>query len=472
MIKSPRVYFPSPFSKKAILAYIVILLIILVIFPNKLPLIWITFGITEVVFFFYYLNLLTRKWTIIPEHSFKWRLFQTAFWIRVTYVLFIYFFYQLMTGNPFEFEAGDSVFYHNNGIMIKDIILSGDFSNNFGNGKYAISDSGFPFWLSFLYMLSFNSIIFVRLVNALLGAWMCILLYRLSQRNFGEYAARITAIMAMLLPSLIYYAGLHLKETIMVFLLVAFAERADYMLRSPRFKPLILFQVILIGTALFLFRTVLAVAAWFSLFSAIVFSAKRVIGTGRKVLYTTWFIMAVVVVFSGAILNEVEKYADTSKTNQDQKLSFFSARVGANKLAKYGSTAVFAPVILIAPFPTIVNIETQKNAMLINGSLFTRNVYVFFVIIALLSLYKNKLLTKHVLVIVMLISYLAILSMSGYALSDRFHLPAVPFLIILAGYGVTLLNRRNIKYYTPYLIIIAIIIIFWNWFKLAGRDIL
>jgi hypothetical protein len=125
--------------------------------------------------------------------------------------------------------------------------------------------------------------------------------------------------------------------------------------------------------------------------------------------------------------------------------------------------------MLIAPFPTLVNIETQRNAMMINGSVFTRNIYVFFVIIAFIMLYKQKLITKHIMLISILLSYLVILSMSGYALSERFHMPALPFLIIFAGYGVTRITRQNIKYYIPYLIIISIIIIFWNWFKLAGR---
>lgn len=109
--------------------------------------------------------------------------------------------------------------------------------------------------------------------------------------------------------------------------------------------------------------------------------------------------------------------------------------------------------------------------MMINGNMFARNVYAFFVVIALLILIKNKLLNQHVLLLSLLFSYLAILALSGFALSERFHMPAVPFLIILAGYGITQMNNRNVRYYIPYLVLIGLVIIGWNLFKLAGRGV-
>jgi hypothetical protein len=119
----------------------------------------------------------------------------------------------------------------------------------------------------------------------------------------------------------------------------------------------------------------------------------------------------------------------------------------------------------------MVNVAGQENAMMINGSVFVHNVYAFFVIIALLSIYRKKIVTYHILILALLGSYLFVLASSGFALSERFHVPAVPFLLILAGYGVTQLNKRYTSLYIPYLIVVAIVIIGWNWFKLAGRGL-
>jgi hypothetical protein len=120
----------------------------------------------------------------------------------------------------------------------------------------------------------------------------------------------------------------------------------------------------------------------------------------------------------------------------------------------------------------MVNVAGQENSMMINGSVFVHNVYAFFVIMGIFSIYRKKIVTYHILILALLGSYLFVLASSGFALSERFHVPAVPFLLILAGYGITQLNKRYTALYIPYLIVIAVIIIGWNWFKLAGRGLI
>lgn len=141
-----------------------------------------------------------------------------------------------MTGMPHEFEAADALTYHNQAVGIVEKLNIGEldsFKAMFGSG---VSDSGFPIWLSVIYFFTSNSLFAARIVNALMGTWMCVFIYKLARRNFGEGAARISAILAMLLPTFIYYSGIHNKETVMAFLLVAFAERADYFLLLSIFK--------------------------------------------------------------------------------------------------------------------------------------------------------------------------------------------------------------------------------------------
>jgi hypothetical protein len=189
----------------------------------------------------------------------------------------------------------------------------------------------------------------------------------------------------------------------------------------------------------------------------------------RKTIYILWFAIAALVLFSGRIFSEVEDYLNKSESQQQGQMLNISTHKGANVLAMYGKASLFIPMIVFAPFPTLVNIEDQSDIMMKNGNVFTHNVYAFFVVIALFVLYKKKMLRQYVLILALLLSYLAILAMSGFALSERFHVPAIPFLLIFAGYGITQLNKRNVKYYIPYLIFIAIIIIGWNLFKLKGR---
>ena len=466
-------FFHKYYTSAAIVTYVVLLVICFIFFShNPLPVLWIIFGLFEVIVFFNFSNVLSKNGERISEKSFKERIFITALVIRVLYVIFIYFFYQYLTGQPFEFEAGDSLFYNNMGLHISNVINSG-ISNLFNMDWYniGISDRGFPIFLGLIYNLLFQSVLIARIINALLGAWMCLLIYNLAFRNFGKEAARISAILVMLLPNLIYYTGLTLKETLMVFLLVAFIERSDFLFHTRKFDLKTLIFIIFLGVSIFFFRTALAVAAWFSLFTTLIFIKSRVTSFNRKLLIGLWLIASILVISYSKIMVEIDYLANNKSLVQAAHLEFFATREGGNVFAKYGSTAIFLPLSLLGPLPTLVD-TNQNNAELINGAIFTRNVYIFFVIIALILIAKRRLFRNYTLIISFIFSYLAILAASGFAISERFHLPVLPFLIILAGYGITQINIRYNKYYIPYLILISIIILGWNWFKLAGRGVI
>ena len=465
-------YFSTYYSSKAIIAYFTVLMVCAWLFvPRFLPFIWILFGTVAVFSFFYFSTVLSIRWADISSSSFRTKIFMNALIIRVIYVILIYYFYLAKTGFPFEFNAGDSQGYHGEADYIVKLFQSGMMGYYFKYYLQSYSDSGWPLAMAFIYIFTFGSVMIVRLANALFSAWMVVLIYKIAQRNFGEAAARISAIMALLLPSFIYYSGLHLKETMMVFLLMAFINQADALLHSRNFNLPQIFKIVLLGAFLFFFRTVLAVAAWFALFSAFLLSSEKLMSQYRRVVIIVWLIIAALFVFSGNILTEISGYMGARKTNQESRYEFFSTRANANQMAKYGSAAVFIPIIIPAPFPTLVNIPIQQNQMMMNGDLFTRNVYVFFVFVAFYILFKKKRLRKNLLLSVFLGSYLLILANSGFALSPRFHVPALPFFLIFAGYGITQTTRNMASYYFLYLIGISAIVVAWNWFKLAGRGL-
>ncbi len=457
----------------AIKVFLILIAVITIAFNFKnSPIIWLLFSIITVFLFFTYLSLFNFKWNNIPEQLFKRVLFSYAFSIRLTFILFLYLLFQIKTGQPFEFYAADSLMYHRLGIEISSGLIDGRFEAFDKMRFLGYSDRGYPFILSVLYVIGFQTIIFPRIIHAILGAWTCVLIYKLAKRNFGEIAGRIAGIMAMLLPNLIYYTGLHLKETIMVFLLVALFERADYLLRSRQFQIKTILIIALLNVSLFSFRTVLGTAALISIVGAFIFSSGQFMGWSKRMILIFWIGLIVYFFLFERVNNEISQYWMQRGTNQASQMRHFSTREGANELAEYGNTALFAPLMLFAPFPTLVNIKGQENHMMLAGAYYTRNVYAFFVIIALLVLIKQKIWRNHLLIIIFILSYLAILAKSGFALSERFHLPAVPFLLILAAYGITQMNYKNARYYVPYLIVMALVIIGWNWFKLAGRGLI
>jgi len=466
-------HFSTFFSSKAIIAYFSVLMICAWLFvPMFLPFIWIAFGTFSVFSFFYFSSVISKRWANINPRIFQKKIFLTSLLIRSIYVVLIYIFYMSKNGNPFEFNSGDSGGYHNEAEYIVKLFESNKMGFYFKEYLQGFSDAGWPIILSIIYLFSFNSILVARFVNALVSAYMVILIYKISRRNFGEESARISAIMTMLLPAFIYYSGLHLKETMMIFLLVFFIERSDFLIHSGKYELINIIQTIFLGISLFFFRTVMATAAWFALFSAVVFSTKQLMTNYRKIVIISWFLVGTAFILTGRIKSEVTEYIDMRNQNQSNRMEFFSTREGANQLAKYGSSAVFIPIILIAPFPTLVNIPEQQNQMMINGDLFTRNIYVFFVIIAFYIIFRSKRIRETMLLSVFLVTYLLILANSGFALSPRFHVPALPFFMIFAGFGISKTNRTFSSYYFLYIIGISLVVIAWNWFKLAGRGLI
>ena len=69
-------------------------------------------------------------------------------------------------------------------------------------------------------------------------------------------------------------------------------------------------------------------------------------------------------------------------------------------------------------------------------------------------------------------AYLAILVVSGYAQSGRFHVPILPFEILFAAYGICIFPKNKRHWFNYALIFEFVVCIAWNWFKLKGRGMI
>ena len=430
---------------------------------------WMLFGIVSVVGFFYFSNKLSVEWGNCSSKLFMKRLFGTAFIIRAIVAVFLYFFFEYMTGQPFMFGAADSIGYHNEAVWVANLISNNSFNVylDYLGRSSGVSDAGYPFWLGIQYWVTGKSIIIARIIKALLGAYTCVLIYKLAARNFGESVGRMSAIFCMLMPNLIIYTGMHLKEIEMIFLTVAAVERTDFLLRADKLSIKNISIALLLVGSLFFFRTVLGAAALFAVFSALFLSSTKVINLNSRIAIVLVLLLCVSYFMGGRISSEVEEYWEGKDTNQQVRLED-RARKG-NAFATYASAAVFAPMILTIPFPTMVETPNQETFRMLHGGVFVKNMMSFFAILALVLLILYWKWQKHVLLIVFLTSYLGILALSAFGHSERFHLLAVPFIMIFAAYGISQMNKKNIQYFNIWLVLMFVAIIAWTWFKLAGR---
>lgn len=463
-------YFPNQIAKRNIYIYTGSLAAVTLLFlGHAMSWEYIVMGIVWVVGFFLLSSLCSKKWADISSNSLMRNLFLTALGVRVLWLTFSYIFFTLKTGIPFEFDAADALWYYeeSTGNIQTDLLTIWDYLFIHTD---TVSDSGYVFYLSLLAKVFGYSVFMPRLVNTLFSAATVVLIYLLAKRNIGEAGGRLAAIMACFFPNLIIYCGLHLKETLMIFLIVAYLERADYLIRSRRYNVLNIAVPILLAITLFTFRTVLGAVAIFSFATAVAFTRTQVIGRSKRIMFIAWGILAALTLAGGTITTEMEGLLEQRDTNQSNKRAVQTAK--GNQWAKYATGTVMAPMMFLLPFPTMVDVDHQYNQQILSGGNFVRNVLGGFVLIALFSaLFITKNWRDLSLIGSFVIAYLGIVSTSGFANSERFLLPALPILLIMAAYGVTLLDAKNYKFIKSWYWAVPVMAVAWAVFKLGSRGL-
>lgn len=462
-------YFPKYLSDRAVIIYLTSLVAISLIFGDyAMSLVFMVIGVVFVLLFFYGAGFFGKKWLYVKPTAFASNLFWIALFLRILWVLFSYVFYTEQTGIPFEWNAADAYVYHDDAAWLAtcdwQVISSYLFQRKLG-----VSDAGYLLYLSGLYRIIGPNILMARIVKAIIGSWTCVLVYKLSSRTFGEDTGRMAAVFCMLMPNLIYYCGLHLKETEMDFLVVAFLERTDSLVRRTKYDFLSVAVPICLAFSLFFFRTVLGVVALLSFITVIVFSSNRIVTRRKKTVLVIWGALALSSLTGGTIMTEIEEYWNLRVVNEDKKRSEQVA--SGMKWAKYATGTVMAPLIFSVPFSTMVD-TGQNNQMVLHGGNYVKTFMSVFVFMAFYFSIKNGRWRDFILIGVFCIGYLIVIAFSGYANSERFHMPALPCVLMMVAYGVSQFNIRALKFFYYWAFMVFFMDFAWAIFKLGGRGLI
>mgnify|MGYP003293502499 CR=1 FL=1 len=462
-------FFPQKIANKGILIYLISLAAVSVaFFKHAMGWEYILLGVMWVAGFFLLSSSCSRKWAKDPVKKFAWRVFWAALLLRLAWVVFAYYFYMAKTGQTFEFGAADAVGYHEESKWLAE--AGWDVAFQYYGSRSGVSDIGYPFWLTLIYKIFGPSIIIARIVKGILSAITCVLIYKLASRNIGEFPGRMAAIFCTFIPNLIIYCGLHVKETEMIFLIVAFIERADYLIRNRHYNVFTIAIPTLLALSLFFFRTVLGVVALLSLFAGLIFTSSKLVGWGKRLVLILFGIACLAGFAGGTIATEVEGYWEARVENQVLKRNAQTAR--GNQWAKYATGAVLAPMEFVMPLSTMVD-TGQENQMIMHGGNYIRNFFGIFVLLALFyAIFKDKNWRDLSLVGTFTVGYLGVISVSGYGNAERFLLPGLPCLLVMAAYGISKLNARNYKYVKYWYVVVVLMEVAWAYFKIGSRGLL
>ena len=465
-------YFPKQIAYKAIFVFLIVLAFISVFFFDySMSWGYVFLGVASVSFFFILSSSITKTLRNSNRSVYVEYLFTVSLGLRLIWVIASYFYYIHTTGSPFEFEAADSIGYHEEAKWLASESWSTVWFYYFGPLSYGISDVGYPLYLTALYRIIGPSIIVPRIIKAVLSSFTCYLLYKLASRTFGERTGRMAGIIAALMPNLIIYCGYHLKETEMLFLEVAFLERFDYLIRSKRISLFSVLLPTLLAGSLFFFRTVLGVAALFSFVSTVILSSTPSLSKkSRRFALIGWSILFLFAMSGGTIAIETEGYWEQRDNNVISKRN--SQTIRGNQWAQYATGTVMAPMAFVLPYATMVNVDEQYSQQEKSGGNYVRNFMGFFALIAVYEAVRRKQWREYITIGSFVIAYLGIVSISGFSNSERFLLPGLPGLILFWSYGIATLRKGTYKLLAPWCVVVFIMEFAWAYFKLGSRGLL
>ena len=432
---------------------------------------WMLWGIGEVLFFFVMTVVFYPRWKHSDLKRFLWTVFLVALVIRVAYAVAIGYYYYYETGSAHEYDAGDSHWYHSTALMFAGWLKRGHIVSIFRYLRFytmGYSDQGYTLWLTILYAIFGHSLLVPRIFKGLMSAYMCVLIYKLGSRTFGERTGRLAAVMCVFMPILIQICGIHTKEMEMIFLSIFALERMDYLIRSKRYTVWNILSPILLTGLTFGFRTIIGMCLIFAFLDFVVVSPRELVSKKGKIIT----IAGIIVVFLVFLFSPIGREMRIIYRLKFTDLNYQSERYEAEGM-KYGNLAkswILAPGAFVLPLAPMVEEAPDHNKM-IHGSTYIKNFLAFFAMLAIVIAFRQKKWRDFSLVGAYELSYLAIIMFSFTANSERFHEPAIPLLVLMSAYAMTHLRHKDLKLFYVYCGLLFVALFVWNWMKLSARGL-
>jgi len=156
----------------------------------------------------------------------------------------------------------------------------------------------YPFTLAFFYYSFGHNYLIIRIFQAIIGAFCCILIYVITKQLIDHKIALRASVLSVLHPALIFYSGLILTETISGFLVLT----ALYFLVTALRKDALIFYIlfgIFLGLLVLCRQEMLLLVVIFPLLLALAYRYKKKIGLYSLIAA----IAAVLVIFPWTMRN-------------------------------------------------------------------------------------------------------------------------------------------------------------------------
>jgi hypothetical protein len=452
--------------------FIIILFFNISYFSIHTPFFLLFSGITIIVSFYIFLSYFLKTWLEKPQKIFLKDLFIWSFGIRVVGVLYLYYLTMLQSPEsfPFEINSVDAIFYHNNAKLLANTFGTGDFFRLLGNLSDNKSDWGFQIYLSIVYYVLGEATIFPRLLNSFFGAWTVIYVYKIAKHTHSEKHGKVASILTMLMPSFWWFGGMHLKETVMIWLIMFYINSLIILVKSGKIQFGRMFFAILALISLFYFRVFLPpfLLAISIIYLLLMFFSSR--SNIRNIVVVTLFLIMVIVSANLGINETIDFGSGDSGKFLSENIEF-SAKNRSIDINLTKTLPFMFIGAVVTPFPSLLMLEERQLPIIAHfQNEIIRNFLYFFVFLGVLLSLGDKFKERSI-VFFSGFGYILVLALTGTAFQDRYQLPALPFLIIVMSSGIIEIRTHQIKWFNIYSILISVAIVWWNLFKINLRGL-
>jgi 4-amino-4-deoxy-L-arabinose transferase-like glycosyltransferase len=438
---------------------------------NSLPLdmalhflFWIVFWLIGSLYYYGYSLKLDEK-------SFLRYSVILALVLRVAGVFWFYWIYELYNGLPYEALYSDQMFYHDQGMMLSEHIKAGVLVPiDYFAGDFA--DFGYPYFNAVIYSITGDNIIAVRLVQAVISSISVFLLFRVARSFIEEETSRLAVVVMIFSPILIRYTGTHLKETVFIFLMLAGSYFTIRSMKNARLNIIYIALALISFYAIFSFRIMtgmICVSVFVLYYLYYPWQAKSLFR-----YFTIPFFIAVfafIIIYSPAY----EELTTAYETG-----SGYSEAVEKMSTSSILSNISILPVNMIlavsGPYPNMLsNLPLAEDRMffqqLIGPETFAKCLLAVVFIFGFIKLFRTS-FRNNVFILVMVFINLFLLSYTGVMLNLRHFMPFYPFLIILFAVGIYHFSGKIRAFNLYYFILLFVIVILFNFFKLSDFNII
>jgi 4-amino-4-deoxy-L-arabinose transferase-like glycosyltransferase len=397
------------------------------------------------------------------------RIFFVAVFIRILAVFFFYHLFESYNGKPFMLLKSDEMGYNGLGLVLSNHFKNWEFSLfKYYPGDFA--DFGYPYFLGAVYSVFGYHLIVARIVQAVFSGLSVVVLYKIVKYYYPIQIARLTVSFMIFSPILIQFAGIHLKESVFIFLiLMSMYQTMLYFQNTLNLYRLLL--VLLFTFPLFAFRTVVGVAM---VLSFLLYFILRQTRRTDWVLRTAGFGIIIALFF--IIMAQLPIISDVEKTftQPSQMVQIVVKSSSSSLLPKIAGMPLFIMAGLMGPFPNVVTYSSMSGQMLALFLMFAdcvlKGLLAFFAVNGLMVALRKDITNSAYLLIVFLTNFL-IIAYSGYAFNFRFQLPILPLFYLFSALGIYYMTRKKYIFFSIYVFVYIGTVLAFNFLKVSDFGI-